>query len=55
MNEVRHNYLHNNYRDLDDPYPFVKKYFSRIPCGKYSQKECYYALNNGWVAGADSR
>jgi hypothetical protein len=31
MNEVRHNYLHNSYRDFEDPYPFVSKYFSRIP------------------------
>lgn len=61
MNEVRHNYLHNNYRDFEDPYPFVSKYFSRIPKTKECQNpddcpnDCFWALNNGWVGGADSR
>lgn len=58
MNEVRHNYLHNDYRDLEDSYPLVSKYFSRIPKNSKNTegpKECFWALNNGWVGGADSR
>lgn len=30
MNEVRHNYLNNDFRDLGDEFPFVSKYFSKI-------------------------
>lgn len=37
MNEVRHNYLFNNYREFDDAYPFVSKYFSTIQLPKNSK------------------
>lgn len=51
MNEVRRNYLDNNYRSFDDAYPLVNKYFSKVQ----GVDGDFYALNNGWVGGNDSR
>lgn len=48
---VKYHYFDNNFRRFDDPYPLVNKYFSRVE-GTSGE---FFALNNGWVGGADSR
>lgn len=51
LGSVKHNYYENKYRTFDDPYPLVNKYFSKVE----ANDSCFYAINNGWVGGADSR
>jgi hypothetical protein len=51
LGSVKHNFYENKYRTFDDPYPLVNKYFSKVE----TNDSCFYAINNGWVGGADSR
>jgi len=51
IDSVRHNYFEHSYRRFDDPWPLVNKYFSKV---KGTTGE-FFAINNGWVGGADSR
>jgi len=51
MNNVKYHYYENRYRSFDDPYPLVNKYFTRVD-GVDGE---FFAVNNGWVEGNDSR